>query len=79
MKKRRKNYETQDQPHFVTAAGPHHVRGYPVRLRRREAVIRAQEPRSYRRSLRILRGNPSAAARGFGEALETLRELTGRR
>ena len=50
-----------------------------VRLRRREAVIRAQEPRSYRRSLRILRGNPSAAARGFGEALETLRELTGRR
>ena len=50
-----------------------------VRLRRREAVIRAQEPRSYRRSLRILRGNPSAAARGFGQALETLRELTGRR
>ncbi len=49
------------------------------RLRRREAVIRAREPGSYRRSLRILRGNPSAAARDFGEALETLRELTRRK
>lgn len=49
------------------------------RLRRREAVIRAREPRSYRRSLRILRGNPSAMARDFGDALETLRELTGRK
>lgn len=49
------------------------------RLRRREAVIRAREPRSYRRSLRILRGNPSAMARDFGEALAALRELTGRK
>ena len=49
------------------------------RLRRREAVIRAREPRSYRRSLRILRGNPSAMARDFGDALEALRELTGRK
>ena len=49
------------------------------RLRRREAVIRAWEPRSYRRSLRILRGNPSAMARDFGEALAALRELTGRK
>ena len=50
-----------------------------ARLRRREALLRAREPRTYRRSLRILRGNPSAAAREFNEALETLRELTGRR
>ena len=49
------------------------------RLRRREAVIRTREPRSYRRSLRILRGNPSAMARDFGDALEALRELTGRK
>ena len=49
------------------------------RLRRREALLRAREPGTYRRSLRILRGNPSAAAREFGEALETLRELSHRR
>lgn len=49
------------------------------RLRQRQAVIRARSPQSYRRSLRILRGNPSAAARDFGEALETLRELIDRR
>ena len=49
------------------------------RIRRREAAIRAREPRHYRRSLRILRGNPSAIAREFGEALETLRELADRR
>lgn len=49
------------------------------RLRRRESVIRSREPRSYRRSLRILRGNPSAAAKEFGEALESLRRLDGRK
>ena len=49
------------------------------RLRRREALLRAREPRTYRRSLRILRGNPSAAAREFGEALEALRELNRRK
>lgn len=50
-----------------------------ARLRRREALLRAREPRTYRRSLRILWGNPSAAAREFGEALEALRELTHRK
>lgn len=50
-----------------------------ARLRRREALLRAREPRTYRRSLRILRGNPSAAAREFAEALESLRELTHRK
>lgn len=49
------------------------------RIRRREAVLRAREPRHYRRSLRILRGNPSAIAKEFGEALESLRELANRR
>lgn len=49
------------------------------RLRQRQAVIRARTPQSYRRSLRILRGNPSAIARDFGEALESLRELAGRK
>lgn len=49
------------------------------RLRRRETLLRAREPRVYRRSLRILRGNPSAAAKGFDEALETLRELIRRK
>lgn len=50
-----------------------------ARLRRREALLRAREPRTYRRSLRILRGNPSAAAREFSEALEALRELNRRK
>lgn len=50
-----------------------------TRLRRREAAIRAREPESCRRSLRILRGNPSATAREHGEALETLRELMRRK
>ena len=50
-----------------------------ARLRRREAVIRARTPQSYRRSLRILRGNPSVIAGEFGEALETLRELLNRK
>lgn len=49
------------------------------RLRRREAAIRARTPRTYRRSLRILRGNPTAIARDFGEALEALRDLAGRK
>lgn len=50
-----------------------------ARLQQREAVIRSREPGSYRRSLRILRGNPSACAREFGEVMETLRELAGRK
>lgn len=49
------------------------------RLRQREAVIRARTPQSYRRSLRILRGNPSAIAREFSEALESLRNLEERK
>ena len=48
-------------------------------LRDREAVIRARTARRYRQSLRILRGNPSATAKTFSEALESLRKLGDRR
>lgn len=47
-------------------------------LRSREAAIRVRTARTYRRSLRILRANPSARAKEFGEALESLRKLGGR-
>lgn len=45
------------------------------RLRDREAAIRARTGRSYRKSLRILRGNPTARAREYEEAMESLRNL----
>ena len=45
----------------------------------REASIRARTARRYRQSLRILRGNPSASAKAFAEALESLRKLGERR
>lgn len=48
------------------------------RVRDRRAALRARDPKAYRRSLRLLRNNPSAIAREFSEALETLRDL-GRR
>lgn len=48
-------------------------------LRDREAAIRARTAKRYRQSLRILRGNPSATAKAFSEALESLRKLGDRR
>ena len=48
-------------------------------LRDREAAIRTRTARRYRQSLRILRGNPSATAKAFSEALESLRKLGDRR
>ena len=48
-------------------------------LKNREAAIRARTARTYRASLRILRANPSAKARDFGEVLEALRKLGDRR
>ena len=45
------------------------------KLRSREAVLRTRSSKSYRKSLRILRGNPSARAKDFAEALEALRKL----
>ena len=50
-----------------------------AQLRGREAAIRARTARRYRQSLRILRGNPSATAKAFSEALESLRKLGDRR
>ena len=44
-------------------------------LRDREAAIRTRTARRYRQALRILRGNPSATAKSFAEALESLRKL----
>ncbi len=49
------------------------------RLRDREAAIRTRSAKTYRQALRILRGNPSAAARRFPEVMETLRRLSGRK
>ena len=49
------------------------------KLRGRETAIRSRTARSYRQSLRILRGNPSASAKNFSEALESLRKLGVRR
>ena len=45
------------------------------RIHGRQAAIRSRSPHVYDRSLRILRGNPSARAREFSEALESLRTL----
>lgn len=45
------------------------------RIRDRRAAIRSRSGKVYRQSLRILRGNPSATAREFREALESLRKL----
>ena len=50
------------------------------RVRDRKAAIRARTARTYRRSLRILQGNPSAKARQeLSEALESLRKLGERK
>nr|WP_326185571.1 hypothetical protein [uncultured Oscillibacter sp.] len=49
------------------------------RVRDREAALRARTARTYQKSLRILRGNPSAMAKGFEEAMDTLRKLGERK
>lgn len=51
------------------------IRSGLERLRDREASIRARTVRTYGKSLRILRGNPSASTREYEEAMESLREL----
>lgn len=43
------------------------------RLHRRENIIRSRSNRTYQRTLRILRGNPTARAKEFAEALDSLR------
>lgn len=49
------------------------------RVREREASVRARTAKTYQRSLRILQGNPSAMAKEFQEAMETLRKLGDRK
>ena len=45
------------------------------KVRARQAALRTRSPKSLRQSLRILRGNPSAVAKEFQEALDSLRRL----
>lgn len=47
------------------------------KLRERQAAVRARTTKTYRRSLRILRGNPSAIAKQYADAMENLRRLGG--
>ena len=47
------------------------------KLRERQTVIKARTAKTYRQSLRILRGNPSAMAKEYAEAMENLRRLGG--
>ena len=47
------------------------------KLRTNAARIRARSEKIYRQSLRILRGNPTAAAGKYAEAFENLRKLGG--
>lgn len=49
------------------------------KVRDREAAVRARTARTYQKSLRILRANPSAMAKGFEEAMDTLRKLGERK
>ena len=45
------------------------------KVRERKHVIRERTTRTYHRTLRVLRANPSAIAKGFEEVMETLRKL----
>ncbi|MDD5931933.1 MAG: hypothetical protein PUC45_05645 [Oscillospiraceae bacterium] len=48
-------------------------------IERRKDAIRSRTTGAYHSAARLLRGNPSAAAREFREAMEILRQLDGRR
>ena len=65
--------------HYQLTTAQNQLQQLLEQLRDREAVIRARTARRYRQSLRILRGNPSATAKAFSEALESLRKLGDRR
>ena len=45
------------------------------RVRTREAALQNRSSAPYHRSLRLLRAHPSASAKEFGEALETLKKM----
>ena len=49
------------------------------RVRARQAAIRERTVKTYHRSLRILRGNPSATAKEFGGVVEALRDVAGKK
>lgn len=49
------------------------------KVREREGAVRARSAKTYRRSLRILQGNPSAVAKEFQEAMDALRKLGERK
>ena len=49
------------------------------KIRDRESVLRRRTLVDYGRSLRILRGNPSATAQKYAEAMENLRRASGTR
>lgn len=51
------------------------IREAVEKLRSREAAIRTRTAAVYARSLRILRANPSASAKKFPEAMDSLRKL----
>ena len=48
------------------------------KVRRRQENLRNPSAAPYHRALRILRANPSAAAREFSEAIKNLRRLGGK-
>ena len=48
------------------------------RVRERQHALKSRDAADYRRALRILRGNPTALAKGLEKALEDLRDLSRR-
>ena len=75
---------TEIHPHDITADALAERRAdlneAIEKVRDRKAAIRARTARTYQRSLRILRANPTAKARQeLNEALESLRKLGGRK
>ena len=68
--------ETRDVTAESLAARKAEIADAIEKIRAREALIRSRTSRSYARSLRILRGNPSASAKKYAEAMESLRHLS---
>lgn len=69
--------ESVDQTAETLAARRAELNELLEKLHRRESIIRNRSGQVYRRSLRILRGNPTARAKEFTEALESLRRASG--
>lgn len=69
----------KDQAGEAIAARRAEIADAMEKIRTRESAIRSRTSKNYERSLRILRGNPSASAKKYAEALENLRRLGGMR